>query len=258
MRTRLKDSARFWLLFGVLVLGGAVINAWEWVGEAKVSRRALTEMPAQVGSWRQAGADQRFDAQTESVLRADDYLSRNYTRPRRRARPPFTSATTRRSAPGATYHSPLNCLPGSGWEMNEAAPVRFTPADGAPAFEANRYIVENGDDRQLLIYWYQGRGRKVASEYWGKFYTVLDSVRLRRSDGAMVRVMMPVGRSPRRRRSHAAADLAAQIAPALSRSSSRSEERGRTEVCHTFREAGGHWSFFKTDLARNRTVLQVF
>ena len=35
----------------------------------------------------------------------------------------------------------------------------------------------------------------MASEYWGKIYTVLDSVRRRRSDGAMVRVMVPLGDS---------------------------------------------------------------
>jgi EpsI family protein len=46
-----------------------------------------------------------------------------------------------------------------------------------------------------MLYWYQGRGRQVASEYWGKVYTVIDSVRLRRSDGAMVRVTVPMGQS---------------------------------------------------------------
>jgi len=213
MKTKLKDSARFGLLLGLLLVGGVVINLWEWVGEAKVPRRALAEMPSQVGSWRQTGVDQRFDAQTESVLRADDYLARTYTGPERRAASFYVGYyATQRT--GATYHSPLNCLPGSGWEMNEAARVTITPADGSPAFEANRYIVENGQDRQLLVYWYQGRGRKVASEYWGKFYTVVDSIRLRRSDGAMVRVMMPVGRNEEATL-RAATDLAAQIAPAL-------------------------------------------
>ncbi|HEY0376161.1 MAG TPA: EpsI family protein [Pyrinomonadaceae bacterium] len=213
MKTKLKDSARFGLLLGLLLLGGVVINVWEWVGEAKVSRRSLSEMPAQVGSWRQAGRDEHFDAQTESVLRADDYLSRTYTGPDGRAASFYVGYyATQRT--GATYHSPLNCLPGSGWEMSEGAPVTIAPADGSPAFEANRYIVENGDERQLLVYWYQGRGRKVASEYWGKFYTVVDSIRLRRSDGAMVRVMMPVGRDEGATLK-AATDLAAQIAPVL-------------------------------------------
>jgi EpsI family protein len=213
MSLKLKDSSRFGLLLAVLLLGGVVINVWAWIGEAKVERRVLSEMPTQVGSWHQVGADQRFDQQTESVLRADDYLSRNYALPDGRTASFYVGYyATQRT--GATYHSPLNCLPGSGWEMNEAASVTITPANGEAAFEANRYIVQNGDNRQLLIYWYQGRGRKVASEYWGKIYTVIDSVRRRRSDGSMVRVMMPVGQSEEATLK-AATDLAAQIAPAL-------------------------------------------
>jgi EpsI family protein len=62
-------------------------------------------------------------------------------------------------------------------------------------FAANKYIIDNGDSRSLMLYWYQGRGRQVASEYWGKVYTVIDSVRLRRSDGALVRVTVPMGDS---------------------------------------------------------------
>ncbi len=213
MNFKLKDSSRFGLLLAVLLLGGVVINAWEWIGEAKVERRALSEMPSQVGSWRQVGGDQRFDQQTESVLRADDYLSRNYALPDGRTASFYVGYYVSQRT-GATYHSPLNCLPGSGWEMDKAASVTITPANGEPAFEANRYIVQNGDNRQLLIYWYQGRGRKVASEYWGKIYTVIDSVRRRRSDGSMVRVMMPVGQSEEAT-IKAAVDLAAQIAPAL-------------------------------------------
>ena len=213
MDLKLKDSSRFALLLAVLLLGGVVINALEWVGEAKVSRRLLSEMPSEVGSWRQVGADQRFDQQTESVLRADDYISRSYALPDGRAASFYVGYYASQRT-GATYHSPLNCLPGSGWEMDEAASVTITPANGEPPFEANRYIVQNGDNRQLLIYWYQGRGRKVASEYWGKIYTVVDSVRRRRSDGSMVRVMMPVGQSEEATLK-AAVDLAGQIAPAL-------------------------------------------
>ena len=78
--------------------------------------------------------------------------------------------------------------------MSSPARVTISP-EGQPSFEANRYLIQNGSSKQLLVYWYQGRGRSVASEYWGKIYTVLDSVRLRRSDGAMVRVMVPVGAS---------------------------------------------------------------
>lgn len=94
--------------------------------------------------------------------------------------------------------------------MSNPGRITIAPA-GKPAFEANRYLIENGGMKQLLIYWYQGRGRAVASEYWGKVYTVIDSVRLRRSDGAMVRVMVPVGESER-----AALESAAKLAASVS------------------------------------------
>jgi EpsI family protein len=213
MSAAAKQSWRFGVLFVVLLLSGIVINVWERAGEAHVERRQLKEFPAQVGGWRQTGADIRYDKETEQVLRADDYLTRNYTAPDGRTASFYVGyyATQRN---GATYHSPLNCLPGSGWEMKDPATIEIKPANGAPSFEANRYIIENGNNKQLLVYWYQGRGRKVASEYWGKIYTVIDSVKRRRSDGAMVRIMLPVGNSEQGALDAAAA-LASEVAPLL-------------------------------------------
>ncbi|MBD0326140.1 MAG: EpsI family protein [Pyrinomonadaceae bacterium] len=213
MSKQTKHSWRFGVLLGVLLLSGVVINVWERAGEARVERRELKEFPAQVGEWRQTGADTRFDKETEQVLRADDYLSRSFAAPDGRTASFYVGyyATQRN---GATYHSPLNCLPGSGWTMNSPATIEIKPANGAPSFEANRYIIENGSNRQLLLYWYQGRGRKVASEYWGKIYTVIDSVKRRRSDGAMVRIMLPVG-SDEQAALNSATALAAQVAPVL-------------------------------------------
>ena len=116
---------------------------------------------------------------------------------------------------GATYHSPLNCLPGSGWTLEDPATVEVKPADGRAPFKVNSYVVEHGDDRMLMLYWYQGRGRAVASEYLDKAYTVFDSIRMRRSDGAMVRVLVPF-RGSGREAAEAAAHFAAQVAPNLS------------------------------------------
>ena len=212
----MKSHARnFWLMLALLVAGGVVINTWAAAGEAHASRRPLAEFPSEVGGWRQAGRDERFDQATEAVLRADDYVSRNYV-----AGDTGTPASlyvgyysTQRT--GATYHSPLNCLPGSGWTLNEPGRVEIRPADGSAPFEANRYIIEHAGDRQLMIYWYQGRGRAVASEYVDKVYTVLDSIRRRRSDGSMVRVLVPV-RGSESEAMERATQFAAQVEPKLS------------------------------------------
>jgi EpsI family protein len=208
--TRLTNI-RFWMLLVALLLGGIIINLWDRGGEAKVARQPLSNFPRQVGSWRQQGQDVRFDSETEKVLRADDYVSRNFETNGVVASLYVGYYATQRT--GATYHSPLNCLPGSGWVMTDGGRIAINPANGQ-GFEANRYIIQSGSQRALMIYWYQGRGSAVASEYWAKIYTVLDSVRRRRSDGALVRVMVPVvGSQPEAEK--AALDLASQAAANL-------------------------------------------
>jgi len=210
--TKLNDSIRFWLLLIALLLGGGVVNVWERAGESKVSRRPLKEFPSQLGSWRQMGDDLRFDSETEKVLRADDYLSRNFESGDHVASFYAGYYTTQRT--GATYHSPLNCLPGSGWFMSGGGQITITPSNGSSPFAANRYVVQNGNNRALMVYWYQGRGRAEASEYWAKIHTVLDSVRRRRSDAAMVRVMVPLTDSQKDAET-TAVELASQAAAYL-------------------------------------------
>jgi EpsI family protein len=211
MKTR-TDTIRFWVLLAVLLLGGGIITVWERAGEAHVIRKSLKDFPTEIGSWHQAGSDIRFDNETEKVLRADDYLARDFISGARTASLYVGYYATQRN--GATYHSPLNCLPGSGWVMSDPARIMVSPTGGGAAFEANRFVIANGRDRALMIYWYQGRGRAVASEYWGKIYTVLDSVRRRRSDGAMVRVMVPMGNSQEQAQK-TAVEMAAQAASQL-------------------------------------------
>ena len=81
-------------------------------------------------------------------------------------------------------------------------------------FDANRYIIENGKYKEIMIYWYQGRGRTQASEYYDKIFTVMDSVTRRRSDGSMIRIMTSVGNSEEDA-TNAALDLAAQVSDSL-------------------------------------------
>lgn len=205
-------SWRVVVLFVFLLTGGLVVNAWEYLGDVHVEREELRDFPKQLGEWEQTGGDEKFDNETMAVLQASDYLLRNYRGADGRVMNFYVGyyASQRN---GATYHSPLNCLPGSGWVLNEPGKITISPEGRAP-FLANRYVIQNGDHKELLVYWYQGRGRAVASEYWGKVYTVLDSVRLRRSDGAMVRITTPIGKSESQAL-QAAANLAAQASTKL-------------------------------------------
>jgi EpsI family protein len=189
----MKGSLRFGLVLVAILLAGIFINCWVYLGEAHVVRKELKECPQQLGGWTQIGGDQILDSQTLTVLRASDYVMRNYRTVDGQVANFYVGyyATQR---DGATYHSPLNCLPGAGWTMSDPGQVTITSPNGR-TFVANRYLIQNGDQKSVMVYWYQGRGRTVSSEYWSKVYTVWDSIRLRRSDGAMVRVTVPVGAS---------------------------------------------------------------
>jgi len=209
----MKSSVRFAIAFVAIVLGGLLINSWAYLGEAHVDRKPLKSFPEQIGNWTRSGSDTQLDEPTMKVLRASDYLLRDY----RRNDGLFANLYVGYYASqrdGATYHSPLNCLPGSGWTLTEPAKKTITTPQGQ-SFVANQYVIQNGGQRTVMIYWYQGRGRTVASEYWGKIYTVIDSVRLRRSDGAMIRVTVPIGNSNAVSQD-AAAELAGKIAEQIS------------------------------------------
>ncbi len=211
-----SKQVQFWLLVVVLVACGGLIHAWERAGEARIERRELKEFPARLGQWQQSGADVRFSAATEDILRASDYVLRSYATPDGRSASVYIGYYTTQRA-GAVYHSPLNCMPGSGWTLRDHELVRVEPADGSPAFEANRYVIQNASERHALVYWYQGRGRATANEYRDKLYTVWDSIGRRRSDGAMVRVIVPVRGADEAESLKLATELAGQVAPELPR-----------------------------------------
>jgi EpsI family protein len=175
-------------------------------------RAPLGEVPLVLGEWRAAAA-QAFDPGTLAVLRADDYVARTYVRQRERVDAFLGYYASQRQ--GASIHSPMNCLPAAGWQPIGAARIRIAPGLAEP-IDANRYLIQKGLDRQLVVYWYQSHGRTIASEYASKVYLVLDSIRLRRTDAALVRVIAPIDRDEAAAE-RSAIDFVRALAPALAR-----------------------------------------
>jgi EpsI family protein len=183
------------------------------------ARQPLASIPTVLGDWR-LQRDVQFDAETLAVLKPDDYISRSYIRDEGRQ---VSVAdlyvgfyqTQRR---GDTIHSPMNCLPGTGWQPVSTSRVLLTPAPGV-SIDANRYIVQKGLDKRLVVYWYQSHGRSLASEYWSKAYLMWDAIRLNRTDGALVRVIAPLEPRPGSTvsREPAIAEFVRAVYPALHR-----------------------------------------
>ena len=158
--------------------------------ETSVAREAFDSFPMTVGGW-QATVDPPLEEDILKVLGVDDYLSRIYYRPGAAVGLYMGYYASQRQ--GDTIHSPLNCLPGAGWEPVRQGSLLIANADGAGRdITVNRYIVQKGLERQLVLYWYQSHGRVVANEYWSRAYLINDAIRLNRTDGSMVRVIAPI------------------------------------------------------------------
>jgi EpsI family protein len=90
------------------------------------------------------------------------------------------------------YHSPKNCIPGGGWGINDVREVRLERGiEGSDAATVSEMIIQNGAQYQVVLYWFQNRGRIIASEYWEKIYLVLDALFKGRRDGTFIRIMAP-------------------------------------------------------------------
>lgn len=94
---------------------------------------------------------------------------------------------------GRTIHSPKNCLPGAGWEALQSGPENV--AVGTDTITVNRYLLQNGDEKALVLYWYQGRGRVAYNEYLVKWDLLRDAIVKRRTDEALVRIVVTVDSS---------------------------------------------------------------
>lgn len=159
--------------------------------EVAVSRTAFDAFPMAIGGWHSI-VDPPLEEEILAVLGVDDYLSRIYYKPDGTAVGLYMGFYGSQRQ-GDTIHSPLNCLPGAGWEPVSQGRLTIADADGrGRAITVNRYIVQKGLERQLVLYWYQSHGRVVASEYTSKAYLIHDAIRLNRTDGSMVRVIAPI------------------------------------------------------------------
>lgn len=150
----------------------------------------LSELPREMGSW-QYLQDFEVDQESKDVLKADDLLLRGYRDSASGREGTIFVAAFRSQRNGKAPHSPKNCLPGSGWTQL-SSDLTSIAVGAAEPIVVNRYVVQHGDDRSLVMYWYQSRDRVVASEYRAKFYVMADAIRLNRTDTALVRVVMPI------------------------------------------------------------------
>jgi EpsI family protein len=152
--------------------------------------RPLDEFPTTIGSWHmiQQGV---MEPEVKDVLRADDYITRFYADGNTKRFANLFVAFFKTQRGGQAPHSPKNCLPGSGWVWTVSDTLPIDIQGRNQPIRVNRYVVQKGDIKSVVLYWYQSRDRVVASEYTAKVYVVADAIRYNRTDTSLVRVVVP-------------------------------------------------------------------
>lgn len=180
-------------------------------GEVPRLAAPLSAFPIAVGPWRllQEGV---IEQEELDVLKADDTLTRYYGSPEGAANLFIAYFKTQRT--GQSPHSPKNCLPGSGWQPEPGSGTVDIRSNGE-TLHINRYLVSKGEDRSVVLYWYQSQGRVIANEFAAKFYLVADSIRKHRSDTSLVRVVVPVGAGGTERAETIGVDFVKAFYPAI-------------------------------------------
>lgn len=172
------------VLFGIAFVG---MRSMETIKPVPI-KKPLAYFPDRIGEWKRIN-QQALAGDVVNMLGVDDYIEYDYQAPDGTAVNLYVSYF---SAVGLTgsYHSPRNCLPGGGWQVAEVATISLADirSTAASPIVVNSLVVQKGSDKQKFIYWFQNRGRIIASEYWEKIYSVLDAVFMRRRDGSFIRV----------------------------------------------------------------------
>jgi exosortase D (VPLPA-CTERM-specific) len=162
--------------------------------QAEIERVPLALFPKTLGDW--AGEPRLLDPEIEAVLGADDYAAVAYRHPERGQLVDLFVAYYSDLTAGKGIHSPEVCLPAGGWEVSDwqRRTLALDPGtvEGAPQVELNRAIIRKGMARQLVYFWFEQRGRRLAGDLSAKVYTIYDSLTRGRSDGALVRLTTPI------------------------------------------------------------------
>lgn len=180
-----------WVVLAVLVATLAPVYLIGERDEIVPSRAEFDSFPMNIAGW--TGKRDRIESYYLDELKLDDYLLADF---HASGSNPINLYVAYYSSQrkGEAIHSPRSCLPGGGWQIKGLTSLALPDVmfrDNRP-LTVNRAIIQQGEHRQLVYYWFQQRGRNLTNEYVVKWYLFWDALNRNRSDGALVRLVMPV------------------------------------------------------------------
>lgn len=174
-------------------------------------RQPLQGFPLRLAGWQ--GTNEFFEPGILASLGVDDHIIRRY---RGGEGPPIWLYVGYYVSQRLSdrVHSPQVCLPGAGWFIVENSPHPVRAGDRTVF--VNKAVVQKGDARQLVLYWYDIQGRIIAREAEATRVLAWNALSRRRSDESLVRLNSPISGSVEETLSRQTAFLQAML-PVLDR-----------------------------------------
>jgi exosortase D (VPLPA-CTERM-specific) len=164
---------------------------WAHEFAPRPARDSFVGFPRQIGEW--SAREGQLEPAVLEILKATDTYIGNFANNAAKAAPINLLMVYYDSlAKGAAIHSPRVCMPGSGWEFASFEENDFRELAPATPGTFNRVIIQKGDQRGLMYYWFQQRERRTANEFSMKYYLLMDSLKKQRKDGALIRIYTPI------------------------------------------------------------------
>lgn len=149
-------------------------------------KNGFENFPMSIDSWK--GRHVYIDPDMVAATKSHAHLNAEYQNPEHGWVALWIAYYETQKKAGGFVHSPKGCFVGSGWEIQQSKIIDIS--EGKPV---NWMIVNRMGEKLLVYYWFLQRGRWLADETKNKFYMAYDGFLHRRTDGAMVRLITPVG-----------------------------------------------------------------
>lgn len=172
-----------------ILLITAAVTFFAGQTERIAPNKPFSEFPLEIDEWK--GVTSEMDEEVYNILGVEDYILANYRKPSGEMVNLYVGFYQSQKE-GDIIHSPKNCMPGAGWNITGTS-IETVPLDSTgKSMKVIKLLLQKGQEKQIVLYWFQSRGRIISSEYMEKAWLVLDSIFRHRTDGSFVRLITPV------------------------------------------------------------------
>jgi len=151
--------------------------------------KSFADFPLEIDQWK--GSKGELDQDVYNILGVEDYILANYKRNSDEWVNLYVGFYQSQKE-GDIIHSPKNCMPGAGWKITDSSIETIHLGDKEKGSKVLKLLLQKGVQKQVVLYWFQSRGRIISSEDMQKIWLGIDSITKHRTDGSFVRLISPV------------------------------------------------------------------